>query len=127
MVNTVHSYTKGLPKPATPPTPIPSNCLHLQTSLCIKRHHKNTGLFFNKQKAYQGIHITILSQKCITRRPTNRIFHRIFCSYILRCLSRSAADIPVLGHGCPVPCWMLSSPTGTLDARSISFSPPPKL
>lgn len=127
MVNTVHSYTKGLPKPATPPTPIPSNCLHLQTSLCIKRHHKNTGLFFNKQKAYQGIHITILSQKCITRRPTNRIFHRIFCSYILRCLSRAAADIPVLGHGCPVPCWMLSSPTGTLDARSISFSPPPKL
>lgn len=127
MVNTVHSYIKGLPKPTTPPTPIPSNCLHLQTSLCIKRHHRNTGLFFNKQKAYQGIHITILSQNCITRRPTNLIFHRIFCSYILRCLNRSAADILVLVPGCPVHCWMLNSPTGTLDASSINLSPLPKL
>lgn len=78
MVNTVHSYIKGLLKPTTPPTPIPSNCLHLQTSLCIKCHHKNTELFFNKQKAYQGIHITILSQNCITRRPTNLIFTEFF-------------------------------------------------
>lgn len=72
MVNTTHGYIKGLPKP-TLPAPIPSNCLRLRPSLWIESHHSNN----IGQKAHRDIQIIILSQGCLTRKPTKLILDQL--------------------------------------------------